>query len=237
MLEIEHVSGGYRPGVTVVHGIDFAVDSGHAVGLIGRNGAGKTCLAQTLLGVLPAHGGSIRLDGTDLTRMRPRERIRHRLALVPEGRMVFPQLSVRENLEMAAFGAGLRLTVDRLRRVEDIFPLLARKAQSRAGTMSGGEQQWLALGRALVQEPKAIVLDEPSLGLSPVAIADLAESLLRIRQQGVALVLMEQNPHLLQRLCDTVLLLDQGQVSSSVDLSTEDGGRLVGAAYLGTAAD
>lgn len=236
MLEIKEVSGGYRSGVTVVHEIGFSVDAGHAVGLIGRNGAGKTCLAQSLIGTLAVHGGGIRLDGTDLTGMGPRERIRHRLALVPEGRMVFPQLTVRENLEMAAFGAGLRLTAARLRRVEDVFPVLARKAKARAGTMSGGEQQWLALGRALVQEPRAIVLDEPSLGLSPVAIADLADCLLRIREEGMALVLMEQNPHLLQRLCETVLLLDQGRVASSLDLSVEGGSRLVEAAYLGSAA-
>ncbi|MGW6460981.1 ABC transporter ATP-binding protein [Streptomyces sp. NPDC055078] len=237
MLEIKDLSGGYRPGVTVVENIGFTVDSGRAVGLIGRNGAGKTCLAQSLIGVLPPHGGSVRLGGTDLTRMGPRERIRHRLALVPEGRMVFPQLTVRENLDMAAFGAGLRLTADRLSRVQDIFPILARKAGAQAGTMSGGEQQWLALGRALVQEPRAIVLDEPSLGLSPVAIADLAESLLTIRAQGVALVLMEQNPHLLERLCDAVFLLDQGRVSSSLDLSDQGGSRLVEAAYLGAAQD
>ena len=233
MLEITGLTAGYRPSVPVVRGISLHVEPGAAKGIIGRNGAGKTCLAQALMGQLQATGGSVRLDGADLLPLDPAGRVRKRLALVPEGRMIFGQLTVRENLEMAAFGAGLALTPDRLTRVEDLFPILVRKRHDAAGTMSGGEQQWLALARALVQEPRAIILDEPSLGLSPVAIDSLAESLLSIRDQGVALVLMEQNPHLLEVLCDEVLLLDQGKITRSLEFGTGEGTQLVAKAFLG----
>lgn len=231
-LTITGLVAGYRPNAPVVHGVDLTVEGGQAVGIIGRNGAGKTCLAQTVHGVLPVLGGQIVLDGIPLQRESTRKRVRRGLALVPEGRLIFAQLTVRENLEMAAYGAGRRLDSARLERVCDIFPLLGSKLQDRAGTMSGGEQQWLALGRALVQEPSTIVLDEPSLGLSPVAIAGLGESLLLIRDQGVGIVLMEQNPHLLKRLCFEVLLLDQGSVVRQLDL-LEGGIDVIERAYLG----
>jgi len=231
-LTITGLVAGYRPNAPVVHGVDLTVEGGQAVGIIGRNGAGKTCLAQTVHGVLPVLSGQIVLDGVPLQRESTRKRVRRGLALVPEGRLIFAQLTVRENLEMAAYGAGRRLDTARLARVCDIFPLLGSKLQDRAGTMSGGEQQWLALGRALVQEPSTMVLDEPSLGLSPVAIAGLGESLLLIRDQGVGIVLMEQNPHLLQRLCSEVLLLDQGAVVRQLEL-LEGGIDVIERAYLG----
>ncbi len=231
MLEVRGLTAGYRPGVTVVDDVDLRVGDGAAVGVIGRNGAGKTCLAQALSGTLRATAGSITLDDKELTRLDTRGRVRARVSHVPEGRLVFKDLTVQENLEMAAYGAGLKLTPERLAAVRETFPILADKATHRAGGMSGGEQQWLAIGRALVQEPRAIVLDEPSLGLSPVAIDALALALVRIRDQGAALVLMEQNPHLLREVCGEVLLLDQGRVSESLD--GEAGEQLVAEAYFG----
>jgi ABC-type branched-subunit amino acid transport system ATPase component len=233
MLTIQNLSAGYTAGVTVVEEVDLAVAPGHAVGLIGRNGVGKTCLAESLLGLLPVHGGAITLGDRELTRLSARDRVRAGLSLVPEGRLVFAQLTVRENLEMAAYGAGRRLTAARFDRVCDIFPILRTKRDDRAAGMSGGEQQWLALGRALVQEPQAMVLDEPSLGLSPVAIAGLADALVAIRDHGVGIVLMEQNPHLLEQLCDDVLLLDQGRISRRLDLAG-GGSDLIERAYLGS---
>lgn len=231
-LEVHDLTAGYRPGVGVINDVTLSVTGGAAVGIIGRNGAGKTCLAQTLHGVLPSQGGQIVLDGHPIERLSVRQRVRAGLALVPEGRMIFAQLTVRENLEMAAYGAGKPLGPAELDRVCEIFPLLRAKLEDRAGTMSGGEQQWLALGRALVQEPTTIVLDEPSLGLSPVAIAGLGESLALIRDQGVGIVLMEQNPHLLERLCETVLLLDQGTIVRELDL-VAGGLDVIERAYLG----
>jgi ABC-type branched-subunit amino acid transport system ATPase component len=231
MLRAVNLHAGYRRGVPVLHGIDLNVGSGGALGVIGRNGAGKTCLAQTLSGALPAMDGSVLIGEEDVTREDSRARVRARLAHVPEGRMVFADLTVRENLEVAAYGAGLKLKAARLREIQQRFPVLEAKAQDRAGSLSGGEQQWLAIGRALVQQPRAIVLDEPSLGLSPVAIDGLAEALAGIRDTGVALLLMEQNPYLLKAVCDKVLLLDQGRITRSLD--GEAGEHLVAEAYFG----
>lgn len=234
MLELDNVTAGYRPGVTVVQAISFTVEPGAAVGLIGRNGAGKTCLAEAVIGNLPVTAGAVKVGGVDVTSKRTIGRVRNGLSLVPEGRLIFGQLTVQENLEMASFGAGRKLTKMELQNVEDLFPTLARKRDDPAATMSGGEQQWLAIARALVQNPVAIVLDEPSLGLSPVAIDQLAIALKEIRDGGVALILMEQNPHLLEELCEVTLLLDQGRIASSVDLSSEYGSELVEQAYLGS---
>jgi len=233
MLDLNNVTAGYRAGVAVVHEISFRVSAGEAKGLIGRNGAGKTCLAEALIGNLPLMDGTVVVKGTDVSGMTALGRVRNHLSLVPEGRLIFGQLTVRENLEMAAFGADLRLAKAQLEKVEQLFPTLARKRSDAAGTMSGGEQQWLAIARALVQEPVAIVLDEPSLGLSPVAIDALTVALKEIRDQGVALVLMEQNPHLLEELCDEIFLLDQGRVATAVDFKSGAGSEIVERAYLG----
>src|SRR6266545_8401143 len=165
MLELNNVTAGYRMGVAVVHGVSFRVTAGEAKGLIGRNGAGKTCLAEALIGNLPLMDGSVVVDGKDVSRLKAQGRVRNQLSLVPEGRLIFGQLTVKENLEMAAFGAGRRLGKAQLDKMEELFPTLARKRDDPAASMSGGEQQWLAIARALVQEPVAIVLDEPSLGL------------------------------------------------------------------------
>ncbi|MFT4262231.1 MAG: ABC transporter ATP-binding protein [Nocardioides sp.] len=232
MLRLTSLSAGYTPSASVLTDITFGVEAGVAVGLIGRNGAGKTCLARTVHGLLRAHAGTVELDGRSLDGLSPRQRVRAGLALVPEGRLVFADLTVRENLEMAAYGAGRPLDDAALERVFAMFPTLHRKSDHHAGAMSGGEQQWLALGRALVQAPRVIVLDEPSLGLSPVAIAGLAQSLSEIRDSGVAIVLMEQNPHLLEVLCQRVLLLDRGRVVSELDMAGSGAG-LIARAYLG----
>ncbi len=231
MLRAVNLHAGYRRGVPVLHGIELEVGAGGALGVIGRNGAGKTCLAQTLTGALPVMDGQVLLGGDDVSAKESRARVRARLSHVPEGRMIFADLTVRENLEVAAYGAGVKLTAQQLRDVEQRFPILERKAHDRAGSLSGGEQQWLAIGRALVQQPRVIVLDEPSLGLSPVAIDGVAEALVGIREAGVALILMEQNPYLLKAVCDEVLLLDQGRVTSSLD--GEAGEQLVAEAYFG----
>jgi ABC-type branched-subunit amino acid transport system ATPase component len=233
MLELDHFTTGYRAGVPVVHEITLTLEAGSARGLIGRNGAGKTCLAEGLIGRHPAMHGRVRLNDLDLTKATPRTRVRSGISLVPEGRLVFGQLTVRENLEMAVFGAGRRLTRERLAQVEGIFPTLGRKRQAAAATMSGGEQQWLAIARAMVQEPTVIVLDEPSLGLAPVAVEALTAALKDVRDLGVSLLLMEQNPHILEQLCDEVNLLDQGRVGARVDLASAAGTEIVERAYLG----
>jgi len=225
MLEVANLSSGYRPDVRVLNEVSISLRSGDAVGIIGRNGAGKTCLAQTLIGVLPHRTGSISLDGSPLSLSRPRQRVKVGLALVPEGRMIFAQLTVRENLVTAAYGVGRKLTDDDVDEAVGRFPVLGEKLLYRAGSLSGGEQQWLAIARALVQRPRVIILDEPSLGLSPVAVEALAESLIAIKGEGTSLLLMEQNPELLRRLCSQVHVLDRGSVTTThiVDQQTTAG--------------
>jgi ABC-type branched-subunit amino acid transport system ATPase component len=215
LLETTQLTSGYVADVPIIRELDLAVPDGGAVGIVGRNGAGKSCLASTLVGQRARTGGEIRLAGRSLTAMSPRKRIRAGLALVPEGRRIFAQLTVRENLLTAAYGADRALTPEVLQVMCDRFPVLGRKLQDRAGGMSGGEQQWLAIARALVQQPRVIVLDEPSLGLSPVAVEALVEALRDIRGTGVALLLMEQNPMLLRGVCDVVHSMDRGVITQT----------------------
>jgi ABC-type branched-subunit amino acid transport system ATPase component len=220
LLETASLTSGYVADVPIIRSLDMAVPVGGAVGIVGRNGAGKSCLAGTLVGQRVTTEGEIRLAGNPLTRLSPRRRIRAGLALVPEGRRIFAQLTVRENLLTAAYGAGVGLDTALLDEVTTRFPVLGRKIGDRAGGMSGGEQQWLAIARALVQRPKVIVLDEPSLGLSPVAVEALALALCEIRETGVALLLMEQNPLLLRGVCDVVHSMDRGVITETRDTTS-----------------
>jgi ABC-type branched-subunit amino acid transport system ATPase component len=234
VLSLDGVSVGYLPGVPVLEDVGLEVRTGDALGIIGRNGAGKTCLAMTLMGVLPGQGGTVTLGGRDLASLPPGGRVRQRLALVPEGRQVFGQLSVRENLVVAAYGVGKRLSNREFGRITEMFPVLRKKETHLSASLSGGEQQMLAIARALVQDPAVIVFDEPSLGLAPIAIDSLSVTLAGIRDSGVGLLLMEQNRGLLEDLCSSVLLLDAGRVARPLrpdELSEPD----VMAAYLGHA--
>lgn len=215
LLETRRLTSGYVTDVPIIRTLDLAVPEGGAVGIVGRNGAGKSCLAGTLMGQRVTVDGEIRLAGKPLTRLSPRRRIRSGLALVPEGRRIFAQLTVRENLLTAAYGAGISLGTEMLDDIMTRFPVLGRKIDDRAGGMSGGEQQWLAIARALVQRPRVIVLDEPSLGLSPVAVQALCKALREIRGTGVSLLLMEQNPLLLRGVCDVVHSMDRGLITET----------------------
>lgn len=219
-LQVEAITCGYRTDVAVVHDFSVDVTPGKAVGVVGRNGAGKTCIAGSLIGVRSLHSGRITLNGTRLDGRNVRARIDHGLALVPEGRMIFGQLTVHENLVAAAYGAGSTLDQTLLAHINETFPILGEKSSAAAASLSGGEQQWLAIARALVQRPQAIILDEPTLGLSPVAVAALGETLVSIRETGVALLLMEQNPDLLKSLCTDVHVLDRGRIISSLTISS-----------------
>jgi branched-chain amino acid transport system ATP-binding protein len=218
-LMIDSLTCGYRPDVPVVRRLSLSVEQGTAVGVVGRNGAGKTCAAGAVMGLRPVLGGRVLLDGTDLTGRTARGHIDGGLALVPEGRMIFAQLTVHENLVAAAYGAGSALSASTVEMVHDRFPVLAAKSDLPAAALSGGEQQFLAVARALVQGPRAIVLDEPTLGLSPVAVEMLGETLIGIRDDGVALLLMEQNPDLLAALCTQIHVMDRGEVTGTHDVS------------------
>jgi ABC-type branched-subunit amino acid transport system ATPase component len=230
-LEVTDLAGGYREGVTVFSGVSFSV-AGGALGFIGRNGAGKTCLAQTLSGAQPATAGSIKLDGKELRGRKSRWRVRTGVSLVPEGRQVFGQLSVQENLVVSAYAAGRGRS--RIAEMEERFPILGEKRQRPAASLSGGEQQLLAIARALVQEPKVIILDEPSLGLSPIAVDRLTDSLKQVLDSSnVVMVLMEQNGELLTGLCDKVLLVEQGEVIRSLNMHDADDQAALYQSYLG----
>ncbi|MEU7817613.1 ATP-binding cassette domain-containing protein [Pseudonocardia sp. NPDC049154] len=231
MLEVSTLRGGYREGVTVFDDISFSL-SGGAIGFIGRNGAGKTCLAQTLSGGLRSTGGSVVLDGRDITSLSSRGKVRAGVSLVPEGRLVFGQLTVRENLVVAAHAAGR--SNERIGQLEDQFPVLGRKRAKSAASLSGGEQQLLAIARALIQDPKVIVLDEPSLGLSPVAVDELTATLRTVvTETGQSMVLMEQNGELLTGLCDEVVLVEQGLAVRRLDMRNDEDQNALFESYLG----
>jgi ABC-type branched-subunit amino acid transport system ATPase component len=230
-LEVDGLRSGYRSGVEVLHGTSFTTQGG-SIGFIGRNGAGKTCLAKTLSGALPASGGSVTLDGRVITKRSSGWRVRHGISLVPEGRLVFGQLTVRENLVVAAHAAKRSLAG--IAQLEERFPILGTKRDERAASMSGGEQQLLAIGRALIQEPQLIILDEPSLGLSPIAVDNLTAALQNVAHDSdVSMILMEQNGEMLTGLCDQVMLIEQGDIVRELDMSLAADQQALEASYLG----
>lgn len=234
-LEATGLFSGYREGIDVVTDISFSL-SGGAIGFIGRNGAGKSCLAQTLSGALALREGSIVLNGKDVTKQNSRKRVRSGISLVPEGRLVFGQLTVRENLEVAAYAAGKpnKRSASLITRYEEQFPILGQKRSNAAASMSGGEQQLLVIARALIQEPAVVILDEPSLGLSPIAVDNLTHNLQSIvAESNVIMVLMEQNGELLTGLCDQVMLMEQGEIVRSLDMHNKVDQEALEASYLG----
>jgi len=219
MLEVRGLVAGYA-AATVLRGVDLVVPDAGSVGLLGRNGMGKTTLLRAICGLRPPviAAGSVTLGGSSLLGMRPDEVAHRGVALVPQGRRVFPSLSVRENLAIAE----LRMPHDlgsrpwELQRVFELFPRLAERARQMAGTLSGGEQQMLAIGRALMMQPRVLVMDEPSEGLAPAILEQLVDHMQRIRASGQALLIAEQNVDLALDMATEVSILgDQGVVAWS----------------------
>jgi branched-chain amino acid transport system ATP-binding protein len=192
LLSVTGLAAGYD-GTEVLRGIDLEVAAGEVVAVLGANGAGKSTLNRTISGVQRAVGGSIRFAGRAIERARPAEIVARGLIHVPEGRRVFPNLTTRENLDLGGYRRGRNRRQENRERVFAIFPRLAERQSQRAGTLSGGEQQMLAIGRGLMAEPKLLILDEPSLGLSPLLVEELFGLIRRINADGVALLLVEQN--------------------------------------------
>jgi branched-chain amino acid transport system ATP-binding protein len=192
MLEVQQLRGGYGR-IEVLRGIDLAVRSGEVVALLGSNGAGKTTLNNTLSGLLRAFSGTIQFEDRDLAGARYTEIVAVGLVHVPEGRRVFPNLTVQENLELGSYRRARANRSSNLERVLTIFPRLKQRTTQRAGTLSGGEQQMLAIGRGLMAEPRLLILDEPSLGLSPVAVEELFALIGRLNKEGLPILLVEQN--------------------------------------------
>jgi len=192
LLEIADLRAGYGP-VEVLHGIEMRIEAGEIVAVLGANGAGKSTLNNNISGIFRPFAGSIRFDGADIAGEPPSRIVAAGLIQVPEGRRVFPNLSVLENLEMGSYRRARANRAHNLERVLTIFPRLRERRGQRAGTLSGGEQQMLAIGRGLMAEPRLLILDEPSLGLSPLLVEEMFELIRRINGEGLAVVLVEQN--------------------------------------------
>jgi branched-chain amino acid transport system ATP-binding protein len=221
-------------GVRAVNSVSFTVTAGQCVGIIGANGAGKTSTLKALMGLVPRRAESIRYGDHDLTKIKARDIVRHGIGYVPEGRHVFPGLTVEKNLLLGAYTrpwkAAVRSTMD---EVFELFPMLGEMRHRLAGALSGGQQQMLAVGRALMSNPKLILLDEPSMGLSPKLIDDILAVLHRLRAAGHALLLVEQNAKLTFEATKTCLVMENGEIAmtgASTDLSHDTRVRQI---YLG----
>jgi branched-chain amino acid transport system ATP-binding protein len=215
MLEVRGVTAFYG-AIQALHGVDLDVGKGEIVTLIGANGAGKSTLLMTICGNPRARGGAIRLEGNDITNLPTHEIVRRGVAQVPEGRRIFPRMSVFENLQMGATIADAASFNSDLDRVFAMFPRLGERREQRGGTLSGGEQQMLAIGRALMSRPRLLLLDEPSLGLAPLIVRQIFEAIGRIaREEGVTIFLVEQNAYHALRLADRGYVLVNGRVRLS----------------------
>jgi branched-chain amino acid transport system ATP-binding protein len=213
-LEVRGLRSGYRQG-TVLHGVDLDLDRSRTLALLGRNGVGKSTLVMTLMGLVRATGGSVRLGGADLTGRRPHEIARAGAALVPQGRRVWATLSVDEHMQLTARGRG-RIEGPRRWTQASIYELLPRLAERRrqsAGQLSGGEQQMLAIARALLTEPSLLLLDEPSEGLAPLVVDQIAEVIRGLAGQGVAVLLVEQDLHLAFGVADEIAVMARGAIA------------------------
>ena len=213
MLRVEGLECRYGK-VAAVRGLSLEVKQGELVSLIGANGAGKTTTLKAISGVLPPAGGRITFEGEDITRASARRILQLGIAHCPEGRRVFPYMSVRENLEMGCFLRSDKTGIEAdLQRLFERFPILADRREQAAGTLSGGEQQMLAISRALMSRPKLVLFDEPSLGLAPNIVEKTFDIIQQIRSEGVTVVMVEQNALAALELSDRAYVMEQGQVS------------------------
>ena len=232
MLVLDGVSAGYGR-LTVVHEVSLRVEAGEIVALVGANGAGKTTLLRAVSGLRPLTSGSLTLDGEQLGGVAPHERVRRGLVQVPEGRELFGGLTVAENLEMGGWSRSAVQRKESLEQVLELFPILAERRQQVAETMSGGQQQMLAIGRALMAGPRLLMLDEPSIGLSPKFVELVLAAAVRIRDTGVTVLLVEQNVAQALDIADRAYVLESGDLvleGSGKDLLTDP---RVRTAYLG----
>jgi branched-chain amino acid transport system ATP-binding protein len=236
LLELSKLEVAYG-GIQAVKGIDLSVGEGELVCLIGANGAGKTTTLKGICGLLAVKSGTIRYAGDNVTGRPAFELVRRGLAMVPEGRGVFGALTIEENLAMGAYvrtdGAGIRADVE---RVFELFPRLRERRRQTAGTLSGGEQQMLAMGRALMSRPKLLLLDEPSMGLAPLMVQKVFETVLAVAKEGVTILLIEQNAKLALEVSRRGYVMESGEITLSGDAKALLNDPAVRAAYLGEAA-
>jgi branched-chain amino acid transport system ATP-binding protein len=232
LLEIANLSSDYGR-IRALRGVSLAIGEGELVSLVGANGAGKTTLLRTISGIRPASGGSVTFDGRDITKAPPDRRVRMGIVQVPEGRQVFAPMRVEENLLMGAYTRPRREHAQALAKQYEMFPALKEARDKLAGALSGGQQQMLAVARALMSNPKLLLLDEPSLGLAPKLVDEVFETIVRLREAGVTIFLVEQNAW------KALSIADRGYVMETGEITLTDSGQAlltnerVKAAYLG----
>jgi branched-chain amino acid transport system ATP-binding protein len=234
MLELKDLSVRYG-AIEAVRNLSLQVDSGEIVTLIGGNGAGKTTTLKTISGVLRSVSGTISFEGERIDRLKPHEIVGRGVCQAPEGRHIFPRMTVRENLEMGAFGRNVRTTVlsDDFDRVFTLFPILKERLKQAGGTLSGGEQQMLAIGRALMARPRLLLLDEPSMGLAPQLVDVIFSIIGEINRQGIPILLIEQNAQMALQTAHRGYVIETGEIVLHDDAKKLLGNDQVRKAYLG----
>jgi branched-chain amino acid transport system ATP-binding protein len=233
LLEVTDLEAGYGQ-IRVLHGISLYVERSEVVAVLGANGAGKSTTLLTISGVVGVSAGTVMFDGEDITSLPGHLVARRGLAQVPEGRGVFPQMSVEENLIMGAIHERSKtVRRERLQRAYDLFPKLGQRRRQNAGSMSGGEQQMLAIGRALMAEPSMVMLDEPSLGLAPALVETVFDTIVTIREAGLGVLLVEQNAGEALEISDRAYVMEQGAIVLSGPAQEVKSNENVRAAYLG----
>jgi branched-chain amino acid transport system ATP-binding protein len=232
LLEVADVRASYG-AIEALHGVSLQVGDDEVVTLIGSNGAGKSTTLRSISGLTPANGGKITFAGQEITRRPAQEIVARGIALVPEGRHVFPRMTVRENLDLGAHKRRGPEIAEDIDRVYSLFPRLAERQKQKAGTMSGGEQQMLAIGRALMARPKLLMLDEPSMGLAPILVRRIYETIEEIHKSGVAILLVEQNANYALDVSQRGYVLETGQVAITDDSKSLRDNPEVQRAYLG----
>ena len=232
MLEVKNLSVSYG-AIEAVKDISFTVNDGEIVSLIGANGAGKTTTLHTITGLVPAKSGSVMYNGVDLLKTHNNKIVTLGMAHIPEGRHVFTRMSVEENLEMGAFSlkdqSDLKKDLD---MVYGLFPRLKERRNQKAGTLSGGEQQMLAMGRALMSHPKTILMDEPSMGLSPKLVKEIFSIIRKLHEQGITILLVEQNAKMALSIADRAYVLETGRITMEGDAKELLNNEQVRKAYL-----
>ncbi len=211
MLKLKNLQAGYGQ-MKVLHGVDLTISDGEIVALLGSNGAGKSTLNNNLSGVYKPTGGQILFEGQDITGMRSESVVDLGIVQVPEGRRIFPNMSIRENLELGSYRRGKERRTENIDKVVAIFPRLKERFGQLAGTLSGGEQQMLAIGRAMMSEPRLLILDEPSLGLSPLLVEEMFSLIQSLNKEGLSIFLVEQNVMQSLEIADRAYVMENGSV-------------------------
>ncbi|WP_349295019.1 ABC transporter ATP-binding protein (plasmid) [Thioclava sp. 'Guangxiensis'] len=233
VLRIRGLHAGYQPDLPILKGVDLVVGEGEFVVLLGPNGAGKSTLVKTIAGLVPVHEGAIKLYGEEISRLPAHLRLRHGLAFVPQTENIFAQMSIRENLQLAAQILPKAERAERMAAMMETFPDLARRPATRAGSLSGGQRQMLAVARAMIVDPQVLILDEPSAGLSPLMVADVFDRLRAINQTGITILLVEQNVRAGLGIASRGVILVEGRVAHDAPSAILANDPVVADLYLG----